>query len=224
MRGLPLNRPSCTEALFLRMILPKKPLNFSGGGVWARIVMPCAMALLLAGSAVPAFAQTGVQHVYNRERPPLPSMGPSLRRKVNLPTSERAGTIIIRKNERALYLVTGAGKALRYEISVGRQGFGWTGIVKIGAKKEWPEWKPPSEMRRRQPGLPAFIPPGPYNPLGARALYLHRGGHDTLYRIHGTNDPGGVGFDGTSGCFRLTNTDVVDLFRRVALGAKVIVQ
>jgi lipoprotein-anchoring transpeptidase ErfK/SrfK len=183
------------------------------------------MALLLASQAVPvAFAQTGVQHVYSRQRPPLPSMGPSLRKNVSFPTDESAGTIIIRRNERALFLVTGPGKALRYQISVGREGFGWTGVVKVGSKKEWPEWRPPSEMRQRQPELPELVPPGPYNPLGARALYLHRGGHDTLYRIHGTNDPDGVGFDGTSGCFRLTNTDVVDLFRRVALGAKVIVQ
>ena len=95
---------------------------------------------------------------------------------------------------------------------------------KVGAKKEWPEWRPPTEMRARQAGLPEFVPAGPYNPLGARALYLHREGRDTLYRIHGTNDPKGVGFDGTSGCFRLTNTDVVDLFKRVPLGTKVVVE
>lgn len=151
-------------------------------------------------------------------------MGPSLRKNVRIASNERAGTIIIRKDERALYLVTGPGAALRYEISVGREGFGWTGTVKIGGKKEWPEWRPPAEMRKRQPDLPDYVPAGPYNPLGARALYLHRNGRDTLYRIHGTNDPKGVGFDGTSGCFRLTNTDIVDLFRRVSIGAKVMVE
>ncbi|ESZ22695.1 L,D-transpeptidase [Mesorhizobium sp. L48C026A00] len=158
------------------------------------------------------------------DRPPLPAMGPSLRKAVALQTAERAGTIIIRKDEKALYLVTRQGQALRYQISVGRDGFGWTGVVKVGAKTEWPEWRPPREMRARQPELPEMVPAGPYNPLGARALYLLRDGRDTLYRIHGTNDPKGIGFDGTSGCFRLTNTDVIDLFKRVSVGAKVVVQ
>jgi lipoprotein-anchoring transpeptidase ErfK/SrfK len=156
--------------------------------------------------------------------PPLPAMGPSLRKTVAFETAEQPGTIIIRKDEKALYLVTRQGQALRYKISVGRDGFGWTGVVKVGAKTEWPQWRPPKEMRARQPELPEMVPAGPYNPLGARALYLSRDGHDTLYRIHGTNDPSGVGFDGTSGCFRLTNTDVIDLFKRVPIGAKVVVQ
>ncbi|TIQ46389.1 MAG: L,D-transpeptidase [Mesorhizobium sp.] len=156
--------------------------------------------------------------------PPIPAMGPSLRKTVAFQTGEQPGTIIIRKNEKALYLVTSKGQALRYQISVGRDGFGWTGTVKVAAKTEWPEWRPPKEMRARRPELPAMVPAGPYNPLGARALYLARDGRDTLYRIHGTNDPKGVGFDGTSGCFRLTNTDVIDLFRRVAVGAKVVVE
>lgn len=94
----------------------------------------------------------------------------------------------------------------------------------MGAKREWPEWRPPSEMRARSHGLPEMVPPGPYNPLGARALYLFRDGEDTLYRIHGTNDPQGVGFDDTSGCFRLTNTDVIDLYELVAIGALVLVE
>ncbi|RVD19936.1 L,D-transpeptidase [Mesorhizobium sp. M4B.F.Ca.ET.017.02.2.1] len=158
------------------------------------------------------------------DRPPLPAMGPSLKKTVAFQTAEQVGTIIIRKDEKALYLVTRQGQALRYQISVGRDGFGWTGTVKVGAKTEWPEWRPPKEMRARQPGLPDMVPAGPYNPLGARALYLLRDGRDTLYRIHGTNDPKGVGFDGTSGCFRLTNTDVIDLFKRVAVGAKVVVE
>ncbi|WP_031206248.1 L,D-transpeptidase [Mesorhizobium sp. L2C067A000] len=158
------------------------------------------------------------------DRPPLPAMGPSLRKTVAFETTEQPGTIVIRKGEKALYLVIRQGQALRYQISVGRDGFGWTGVVKVGAKTEWPEWRPPREMRARQPDLPQMVPAGPYNPLGARALYLLRNGRDTLYRIHGTNDPKGVGFDGTSGCFRLTNTDVIDLFRRVAIGAKVVVQ
>jgi lipoprotein-anchoring transpeptidase ErfK/SrfK len=156
--------------------------------------------------------------------PPLPKMGPSFRQKVNFGSQEPRGTIIVRPGEKALFLVVGEGQAIRYRISVGRDGFGWTGSAKVGAKKEWPEWRPPAEMRAREPGLPDIVPPGPYNPMGARALYLYRNGQDTLYRIHGTNDPGGVGFDGTSGCFRLTNTDAVDLYQRVAVGSKVVVE
>ncbi|TPK89602.1 L,D-transpeptidase [Mesorhizobium sp. B2-4-12] len=181
-----------------------------------RLAAAClvGLALVLAAAQI---ASAG-------SRPPLPAMGPSLRKMVAFPTAETVGTIIIRKQEKALYLVTGRGKALRYQISVGRDGFGWTGTVQVGAKTEWPEWRPPREMRARQPELPEMVPAGPYNPLGARALYLLRDGRDTLYRIHGTNDPSGVGFDGTSGCFRLTNTDVIDLFRRVPVGTKVVVQ
>lgn len=157
-------------------------------------------------------------------RPKLPGMGPSFRKQVEFTTGEAVGTIVIRKDAKDLYLVIAPDRALRYRISVGREGFGWTGVVRVGAKQEWPEWRPPPEMRSRQPELPEMVPSGPYNPLGARALYLHEGGKDTLYRIHGTNDPDGVGFDGTSGCFRLTNTDILDLYGRVKIGAKVVVE
>ncbi|MEP9395934.1 L,D-transpeptidase [Mesorhizobium sp. KR2-14] len=186
---------------------------------------PTAAPLLNAVLGALLVASVGAAEARGEaRRPPLPTMGPSLRSAVVFQTAETAGTIVIRKDEKALYLVVSPGQALRYQISVGRDGFGWTGTVRVGAKKEWPEWRPPAEMRGRQRGLPEFVPAGPYNPLGARALYLHDGGRDTLYRIHGTNDPKGVGFDGTSGCFRLTNTDVVDLFRRVPVGTKVIVE
>jgi lipoprotein-anchoring transpeptidase ErfK/SrfK len=156
--------------------------------------------------------------------PALPKMGPSFRESVSVAFNQEPGTVIVVRSDKALYLVTGPRTAFRYRISVGREGFGWSGTVTVGAKKEWPEWRPPAEMRLRQPALPSFVPAGPYNPLGARALYLHRGGRDTLFRIHGTNDPTGVGFDGTSGCIRLTNTDVMDLYKRVSVGSKVVVQ
>ena len=189
-------------------------------GTGARLAGACVLGLVLTLSAQDfAQARSGLS-----DRPPLPAMGPSLRKAVAFATTEQPGTIVIRKSEKALYLVTRQGQALRYQISVGRDGFGWTGVVKVGAKTEWPQWRPPREMRARQPELPELVPSGPYNPLGARALYLLRDGHDTLYRIHGTNDPSGVGFDGTSGCFRLTNTDVIDLFKRVPVGTKVVVQ
>lgn len=180
-----------------------------------------AVAAVLATLAMLAGVAEAAQ---KRKRIPLPPMGPSLRSNVSFATVERPGTIVIRKDERLLYYVAGDGRAVRYKISVGREGFSWTGVAKVGAKQEWPQWRPPSEMRSRQPDLPEFVPAGPYNPLGARALYLFMNGRDTLFRIHGTNDPGGVGFDGTSGCFRLTNTDVIDLYERVSLGSKVIVQ
>jgi lipoprotein-anchoring transpeptidase ErfK/SrfK len=191
---------------------------------FGRLVAGAALMLLASGAALVVSADPGLAATRGSRRIPLPPMGPSLRSTVAFATAESAGTIIIRKDEKALYLVGGNGHALRYQISVGRDGFGWTGTVKVGAMQEWPEWHPPAEMRARQPDLPEFVPAGPYNPLGARALYLYKSGRDTLFRIHGTNDPHGVGFDGTSGCFRLTNTDVIDLYGRVGVGTKVIVQ
>ena len=136
---------------------------------------------------------------------------------------ERPGTIIISNEERTLHRVLGDGKAERYLISVGRDGFIWTGTTYVGRKAEWPGWRPPAAMRSRDPSLPSYVPPGPYNPLGARAIYLYAGGNDTLYRIHGTNSADTVGGYETSGCFRLTNADVLDLFQKVKNGTKVIV-
>lgn len=137
---------------------------------------------------------------------------------------EKPGTIIISNAERTLLRVLRGGKAERYQISVGRDGFLWTGTTVVRGKKEWPEWRPPAAMRQRDPSLPDFVPSGPYNPLGARALYLFQGGRDTLYRIHGTNSAGTIGGFETSGCFRLTNADVLDLYEKVSIGTKVIVR
>lgn len=137
--------------------------------------------------------------------------------------NERAGTIIISNQDRTLLRVLGNGTAELYRVSIGRPGFEWTGTTTVQRKAEWPGWRPPSEMRSRDPSLPNYVPPGPYNPLGARALYLYAGGRDTLYRIHGTNSQGTVGDYETSGCFRLTNRDVMDLYQKVARGTKVIV-
>ena len=135
-------------------------------------------------------------------------------------TSEAPGTIIVNTNERFLYVVQGGGRALRYGIGVGRDGFQWRGLVKITRKQEWPDWTPPPEMIQRQPYLPRWMAGGPGNPLGARALYL---GH-TVYRIHGTNMPQTIGTEVSSGCFRLTNPDVMDLYARIPVGTKVIVK
>ena len=135
-------------------------------------------------------------------------------------TSEPPGTIVISTKDRHLYLVQGGGRALRYGIGVGREGFTWQGLVNITQKKEWPDWTPPPEMIQRQPYLPRFMAGGPGNPLGARAMYLGT----TVYRIHGTNRPDTIGTAVSSGCFRLVNADVSDLYERVPVGTKVIVR
>jgi lipoprotein-anchoring transpeptidase ErfK/SrfK len=135
-------------------------------------------------------------------------------------TTEAPGTIIVQTSERHLYLVQGNGRALRYGIGVGRDGFQWQGLLQISRKAEWPDWTPPPEMIQRQPYLPRFMAGGPGNPLGARALYLGA----TVYRIHGTNRPDTIGTAVSSGCFRLVNSDVADLYDRVPVGTKVIVR
>jgi lipoprotein-anchoring transpeptidase ErfK/SrfK len=135
-------------------------------------------------------------------------------------TTEAPGTIIISTAERHLYLVQPNGRALRYGIGVGRDGFQWQGLLNITKKAEWPDWTPPPEMIARQPYLPRFMAGGPGNPLGARAMYLGT----TVYRIHGTNQPWTIGTKISSGCFRLVNADVTDLYGRVPVGTKVVVR
>jgi lipoprotein-anchoring transpeptidase ErfK/SrfK len=130
------------------------------------------------------------------------------------------GTIIVRHNERRLYYVLGNGQAIRYGIAVGREGAAWSGTSTVSDKREWPSWTPTPNILRRQPDLPRFMEGGPNNPLGARALYLGQ----TLYRIHGTNEPWTIGDEASSGCIRMTNEDVVDLYNRTRIGARVIVQ
>jgi len=148
------------------------------------------------------------------------STSPVARTTVSYPGNHRPGTIVINTKERRLYLVTGSGQAIRYGIGVGRVGFGWSGVTRVAAKREWPDWTPPEQMLKRRPDLPRFMPGGPDNPLGARALYLGA----SLYRIHGSNEPETIGQAVSSGCFRLTNEDVIDLYNRVPVGAAVIVQ
>ena len=141
------------------------------------------------------------------------------RQVVDYPSREAPGTIIVDTPHTYLYLVLGDGKAMRYGIGVGREGFTWSGVQPIARKAEWPDWYPPAEMIKRQPYLPRMVAGGPGNPLGARAMYIA----GTDYRIHGTNDPSSIGKFMSSGCIRLTNPDVEDLFSRVKVGAKVIV-
>jgi lipoprotein-anchoring transpeptidase ErfK/SrfK len=134
-------------------------------------------------------------------------------------TAEAPGTVIIDTGNTALYYVLGQGKAVRYGVGVGREGFTWSGVQTISRKAEWPDWHPPAEMIARQPYLPRFMAGGPGNPLGARAMYLG----SSQYRIHGTNDPSTIGKFVSSGCIRLTNEDVSDLFSRVDVGTRVVV-
>jgi lipoprotein-anchoring transpeptidase ErfK/SrfK len=150
-----------------------------------------------------------------------------LRTQVNFVTEEKPGTIIVDTEAKYLYFVEPGGTATRYGVGVGRDGFGWSGTVKVGRKAEWPGWTPPARMRARERAkgniLPAYVEGGPANPLGARALYLYRGGRDTIYRIHGTNQPWTIGQNMSSGCIRMMNEDVMHLYERAGVGTKVIV-
>jgi lipoprotein-anchoring transpeptidase ErfK/SrfK len=147
-------------------------------------------------------------------------MDPRFRRQtVDYDGPHAAGTIVIDTPAKFLYLVEPGGKALRYGIGVGRPGFEWAGVKSVSLKREWPDWRPPPEMLKRRPDLPHYMPGGPANPLGARALYLG----SSLYRIHGTNEPYTIGQAVSSGCIRMLNQDVIDLYDRVNVGAKVIV-
>jgi lipoprotein-anchoring transpeptidase ErfK/SrfK len=148
------------------------------------------------------------------------------RQVVRDPTGEPPGTITVDPGQRFLYLSMPDGRAMRYGIGVGRQGFSWNGVATIQNKRKWPQWNPPVEMQQRDEQARRWahgMPGGPSNPLGARALYLYRGGRDTLYRIHGTAEPNSIGRAVSSGCIRLLNADVIDLYDRVPIGTRVVV-
>ena len=148
-------------------------------------------------------------------------LGGALQRQmVFFRTTEPPGTVVVFTSQRFLYVVQGNNRALRYGIGVGREGFQWAGLLKITRKAEWPDWTPPPEMIARQPYLPRFMAGGPGNPMGARALYLG----NTIYRLHGTNQPQTIGHAVSSGCFRLVNNDIIDLYERVPVGTKVVVR
>jgi lipoprotein-anchoring transpeptidase ErfK/SrfK len=149
-----------------------------------------------------------------------PEIDPKFRRQVvAYHGAEKPGSIVIDTPNRFLYLVQEGGKAMRYGIGVGRPGFSWAGVKTVSAKREWPDWRPPDEMLKRRPDLPRYMPGGPENPLGARALYLG----SSLYRIHGSNEPWTIGTAVSSGCIRMRNEDVIDLYNRVSVGTRVVV-
>ncbi|MEM9475770.1 MAG: L,D-transpeptidase [Pseudomonadota bacterium] len=189
----------------------------TGKDLTRRKALGIALAGGLAGLAPSAAPATTVKSLPR-------SMGPVTRRVVRYASAEVPGSIEVSNTDRLLHLVLGDGMAAEYDISVGREGFLWTGTTYVGRKAKWPDWRPPAEMRAREPDLPTHVPPGPYNPLGARAIYLFVGGRDTLYRIHGTNSAATIGGFETAGCFRLSNADVLELYERVETGAKVIVR
>jgi lipoprotein-anchoring transpeptidase ErfK/SrfK len=181
---------------------------------------PAGRANTSAPPPAPATVVAGLPPEDQPEQGPPRQLAPQFRRQlVDFSTTKPAGTIIIDSPNTYLYLVMGHGKALRYGIGVGREGFTWSGTERISRVKEWPDWFPPPEMIERQPYLPRFMAGGDTNPLGARALYLG----NTLYRIHGTNQPSTIGTFVSSGCIRLTNDDIADLYDRVGVGTRVVV-
>ena len=175
------------------------------------------------GYASPASAWSSDQTLpqfTDDEGGPVTAMPERLRRKIiAFQTQEAPGTIIIDTGNTALYLVLDHNRAIRYGVGVGREGFTWSGVKTVERKAEWPDWRPPSEMLKRRPDLPSYMAGGPNNPLGARAMYL--GG--TLYRIHGSNEPQSIGHAVSSGCIRMRNEDVIDLYGRVGVGTTVVV-
>jgi lipoprotein-anchoring transpeptidase ErfK/SrfK len=183
----------------------------------------CAASLLTATCATAQpWRWSDPDEIYSSGRPLGRNFGtasPIARTTVSYPGQHKPGTIVINTPERRLYLITGNGQAIRYGIGVGRDGFTWSGVRRITAKKEWPSWTPPAQMLRRRPDLPRHMAGGPDNPLGARAMYLG----SSLYRIHGSNEPWTIGTAVSSGCIRMRNEDVVDLYTKVKVGTKVVV-
>lgn len=182
-------------------------------------------AALTALAASPAFAFTEIdpltrQPLSSEREEYRPQVAPIARETVAYDGRYGAGTIIISTAERRLYYVLPNGQAIRYGVGVGRPGFTWGGSVAITQKREWPDWRPPSQMLKRRPDLPRYMKGGIDNPLGARAMYL--GG--SLYRIHGSNEPETIGQAVSSGCIRMTNEDVIDLYSRAKVGTRVVVQ
>jgi len=189
-------------------------------GLFAIIVASSLFGTFGANSA-PKVATASVSgQVWSFQTPLGIVYGVIPREEVDYPNARPAGTIIVNTSQRRLYYLLGGGRAIRYGIAVGMEGYGWSGVSSVAAKREWPEWTPTPDILRRFPNLPRHMVGGRDNPLGARALYLG----DTLYRIHGTNEPWKLGGNVSSGCIRLSNDDIIDLYNRTRIGATVIVQ
>ena len=205
-------------------------MNFKTFAAAATIALTTALAGC-SGTAIQTYSSSyGIVKDSGYQLPRIPiSRVPQKyhRQMVRYDTKEKAGTVIVDTREKFLYLVMSEGKAMRYGIGVGRKGFEWSGTARIGMKREWPVWTPPSEMIGRDPKLAKYregMEPGLRNPLGARAMYLFNKSGDTGYRLHGSPEWNSIGGNVSSGCIRLMNQDVIDLYNRVSVGAKVIVQ
>jgi lipoprotein-anchoring transpeptidase ErfK/SrfK len=191
-----------------------------------RRALALAGLALLAGGCTPAVRQAGAT-VASTFRPGGTGVDPRFRRqRVQYHRSERPGTIVVDTPNRFLYFVEEGGMATRYGVGVGREGLALKGRARVGRKAEWPSWTPTANMMRRDPSLVQYasgMPGGPDNPLGARALYLYRGSRDTMFRIHGTNQPWSIGHALSSGCIRLMNDDIIHLYNRTRIGTQVVV-
>jgi len=224
-----MSRLACTALAALAVATLSAPANANPN----RASVPFFLAPFVQ-AAQPAYAPQGREYedrqyaprqryaaypAYEERAAPRHSTPRTTREVVAYNGGQAPGTIVINTSERRLYYVLGNGRAIRYAIGVGRDGFQWSGQHRITNKREWPEWRPPEQMLRRQPGLPRYMAGGIDNPLGARALYLG----STLYRIHGSNEPETIGTAVSSGCFRMLNEDVVDLYDRVKVGTQVVV-
>jgi lipoprotein-anchoring transpeptidase ErfK/SrfK len=185
-----------------------------------RLALLAGLGLLALGSAARAEIDPLTRQPLMQYVDPAKAQATAIPREiVDYPTKQRPGTIVIDSTERRLYFVMPDGKAMRYGVGVGRPGFDWAGTQTISRKQEWPTWTPPAQMLKRRPDLPRFMPGGPDNPMGARALYLG----STLYRIHGSNEPETIGQAVSSGCIRMLNEDVIDLYERAKVGTRVVV-
>ena len=202
-----------------RSKLSKTTVFLAAAALWVGSAAAAPLPPLVAVPAATPFVASAIDRPVGDETDPT-ELAPNLRRQlVNYSTNAAPGTVIIDTAQTYLYFVLSDGKAIRYGIGVGREGFTWSGVERVTRKAEWPDWIPPAEMIARQPYLARFTAGGEGNPLGARAIYLG----NTMYRIHGTNMPATIGTKVSSGCIRLLNADVIDLFSRVNVGTKVIV-
>jgi lipoprotein-anchoring transpeptidase ErfK/SrfK len=224
--GLPAGDASAFAQSFARPPVAPTPVqqnpNYGGGFFEMLFRGPAASRYEPNPIVTPQYDQRGYRQPFDPagESPAHPAVSQRfMKQVVNYDGSEKPGTVIINTNERLLYLVQEDGRAVRYGIGVGRPGFTWAGVRQISRKREWPDWTPPPEMLKRRPDLPRHMEGGPENPLGARAMYLG----SSLYRIHGSNEPWTIGQAVSSGCIRMRNEDVIDLYDKVKVGTKVVV-
>ncbi|WP_068081081.1 L,D-transpeptidase [Polycladidibacter stylochi] len=220
---------TCSRITFVLGGILSAAIGHSSAAEQARRLAPAPPIIL--SPDIPIYSQQQVERqsaILNRERKKRRTNDKQQRKVadrflpkiIRIDTAQKAGTIYIDSPNRYLYYYLDTNRVIRYGIGIGRPGFEWSGQHKVTKKREWPDWNPPSEMLKRQPDLPRFVPGGPQNPLGARALYLG----STLYRIHGSNQPWTIGGAVSSGCIRMRNQDIIDLYERVSLGATVIVR